>query len=106
MFEALFPRVSFRHPSRAWDHLAADCLGPLPSGEYLFTIVDYYSRWLEVVVMTKTTNADKVVKELDKLFTIYGLPASIATDNGPNNSSAGLTPVVECGVDLYIFKCV
>lgn len=70
-------------PSRAWDHLAADFLGPLPSGEYLFTIVDYYSRWLEVVVMTKTTNADKVVKELDNLFTIYGLPASIATDNGP-----------------------
>jgi hypothetical protein len=78
------PMVPTTLPSRAWDHLAADCLGPLPSGEHLFTIVDYYSRWLEVVVMTKTTNADKVVKELDKLFTIYGLPASIATDNGPH----------------------
>ena len=77
------PIIRTTLPSRAWDHLAADFLGPLPSGEYLFTIVDYYSRWLEVVVMTKTTNADKVVKELDKLFTIYGLPASIATDNGP-----------------------
>jgi transposase InsO family protein len=77
MFEALFPRVSFRHSQFSY-------AGPLSSGEYLFTIVDYYSRWLEVVVMTKTTNADKVVKELDKLFTIYGLSASIATDNGPH----------------------
>lgn len=77
------PMMRTTLPSRAWDHLATDFLGPLPSGEYLFTIVDYYSRWLEIVVMTKTTNADKVVKELDKLFTIYGLPMSIATDNGP-----------------------
>ncbi|XP_062600099.1 uncharacterized protein K02A2.6-like [Saccostrea cucullata] len=28
-------------PSRPWEHLAADFLGPLPSGDYIFTIVDY-----------------------------------------------------------------
>lgn len=33
--------------------LAADLLGPLPSGDYIFVLVDFYSRWFEIEV-TKT----------------------------------------------------
>ena len=31
-------------PFAPWQHLAADLLGPLPSGDYVFVVVDYYSR--------------------------------------------------------------
>ncbi|XP_062590271.1 uncharacterized protein K02A2.6-like [Saccostrea cucullata] len=47
-------------PSRPWEHLAADFLGPLPS-EDCFTIVDYYSRWIDLAVMRSTT-AEKMVE--------------------------------------------
>ncbi|XP_062613747.1 uncharacterized protein K02A2.6-like [Saccostrea cucullata] len=69
-------------PSRPWEHLAADFLGPLPSGDYIFTIVDYYSRWIDLAVMRSTT-AEKMVEVLTKIFSTHGLPVSITTDNGP-----------------------
>ena len=31
-----------------WQHLAADSLGSLPSGDYAFVVVDYYSRFFEM----------------------------------------------------------
>ncbi|CAC5358386.1 unnamed protein product [Mytilus coruscus] len=77
------PMIRTSLPSKPWEQISADFLGPLPSGEYLFTVVDYYSRWLEVTIMSKSTSADRVVDALDKMFTIHGLPISIATDNGP-----------------------
>ncbi|CAG2247242.1 unnamed protein product [Mytilus edulis] len=77
------PMIRTSLPSKPWEQISADFLGPLPSGEYLFTVVDYYSRWLEVTIMSKSTSADRVIDALDKMFTIHGLPISIATDNGP-----------------------
>ena len=35
-------------PSAPWQHLAADLLGPLPSSDYVFVGVDYYSRFFEI----------------------------------------------------------
>lgn len=70
-------------PSRPREHLAADFLGPLPSGHVLFCVVDYYSRWTEIAVMKSTTSAEKTVEALDKMFITHGLPVSITTDNGP-----------------------
>jgi len=65
-----------------WQQLAADLMGPLSSGDSLFVVVDYYSRYVEVEVMRSTT-ADKVVKSLKRMFLTHGLPTDITTDNGP-----------------------
>ena len=43
-------------PQRPWEDLALDILGPLPSGENLLVLVDYHSRWIEVVVVRATTS--------------------------------------------------
>ena len=42
------PMVRTELPSAPWQHLAADLLGPLPSGDYVFVVVDYYSRFFEM----------------------------------------------------------
>ena len=76
------PMQRTKLPDAPWEHLAADFLGPLPSGESLFVLVDYYSRWKVVEVM-KSTTAEKTVKYLKEVFSVYGLPLSITTDNGP-----------------------
>ena len=33
-----------------WGHLSADFMGPLPSGHYLFKVVDHNACWSEVVI--------------------------------------------------------
>ena len=69
-------------PSAPWQHLAADLLGPLPSGDYVFVIVDYYSRFFEVE-FTKSTTSEKIVSILSRIFVTHGLPLSLKTNNGP-----------------------
>ena len=42
-------------PQQPWEELALDLLGPLPSGDSLLFLLDYYSRWIEVDVIRATT---------------------------------------------------
>ena len=73
-------------PSRPWEHLSADFMGPLPSGESLLVVVDYYSRWIEVFVL-RTTTSEKVINCLQSLFCVHGIPLSLQTDNAQNFNS-------------------
>ena len=56
-------------------------MGPLPSGEYVLVVVDYYSRYFEVDILTSGTSP-KVIESLEKIFCTHGLPRSLKTDNG------------------------
>lgn len=69
-------------PDNPWQDLAADLLGPMPTGESLLVVVDYFSRFFEVVVM-KSTTSTKIIEKFDDVFTTHGLPYSLRTDNGP-----------------------
>ncbi|XP_061195212.1 uncharacterized protein K02A2.6-like [Saccostrea echinata] len=69
-------------PSAPWQHLAADLLGPLPSKEYIFVLVDYYSRYFEVAV-TESISSENITSLISKFCLTHGLPFSIHTDNGP-----------------------
>ncbi|XP_046568676.1 uncharacterized protein K02A2.6-like [Haliotis rubra] len=69
-------------PSKPWENLAMDFLGPLPSGESILVVIDYYSRYYEYKVM-KSTTAQKTVDVLKGMFSRHGLPVSIYSDNGP-----------------------
>ena len=50
------PMQRVEPPSGPWQDVAIDVLGPFPSGEKLLVVVDYYSRFFEVVVMRTTTS--------------------------------------------------
>ena len=69
-------------PSAPWQHLAADLLGPLPSGDYICVVVDYYSRFFEMA-FTKLITTDKIVSLMSKMFVTHGLPCSLRTVNRP-----------------------
>ncbi|XP_060084268.1 uncharacterized protein K02A2.6-like [Ylistrum balloti] len=68
-------------PTGPWQHVSADLIS-LPSGDYLFVVVDYFSRYFEVDTMRSTTT-ERIIKSLRKIFLTHGLPLSITTDNGP-----------------------
>lgn len=48
---------------------------------YLIT-VDTYSRWIDIQKMSNT-KAEKVIDTLRTMFTYFGLPKSMVSDNGP-----------------------
>ena len=73
--ETVTPLVkTTRMPERPWQDLALDLLGPMPTGEHLLVLVDYFSRWVEVDVI-KSTTSEVIIKCLDKQFSRYGVPS-------------------------------
>ena len=76
------PIRSTRLPTGPWEDIAADYLGPLPNGDYILVVIDYYSRFYEVRFL-KTITAEKTIEALDSIFHTHGLPLSLKTDNGP-----------------------
>ncbi|XP_055611823.1 uncharacterized protein K02A2.6-like [Uranotaenia lowii] len=67
-------------PSKPWVDIALDYLGPMPTGEYILVVVDYYSRYVEIEIMTVIT-ARETIKRLEKMFKYWGLPQTITLDN-------------------------
>ena len=71
-------------PERPWAQLGADLF------EYkkkmFLVVVDYYSRWIEVKQLTTTTSAS-VISRLKAIFTTFGIPDVLITDNGPQFSA-------------------
>ena len=84
-YSAPEPMAQANPPSGPWQDCAADILGPLPSGENLLVTAVYYSRYFEVVILRSTTST-KVIDKLEPiifLFTRFGVPHTLKTDNGP-----------------------
>ncbi len=69
-------------PDRKWQCLSVDFGGPYPSGHYCFVIIDEYSRFT-VVEIVKSTSAKNVIPVLDKVFSMFGIPEVMKSDNGP-----------------------
>lgn len=87
-------------PLEAWVDVAIDFLGPLPSGEYLFVIVDYFSRYKEVEIMTKITAKD-TVDRLRAIFKRLGFPRTISLDNAKQFLSSEFRDYCRgCGITL------
>lgn len=81
-------------PMAPWIDVAVDFLGPFPTGEYLLIMVDYYSRYQEVEIMT-TIVAKATVRVFKKIFGRNGYPATITADNGPQFISQELRDYCE-----------
>ena len=69
-------------PSKPWEYISADFYGPAPSGEKVLIITDLYSKF-PIAELMKSTNFNTVSNRLDNLFSIFGYPEKIKTDNGP-----------------------
>ena len=69
-------------PDYPWQYIDIDFLGPLPSGHYVMVAIDEYSRFPEIFI-TRSTAFESTVSNLDKLFSSYGIPEVVKTDNGP-----------------------
>ncbi len=62
-----------------------DFAGPIFNKSYL-VVVDSYSKWPEVFEMSTTTTS-KAISVLSHLFSHYGCPDQLVSDNGPQFAS-------------------
>ena len=67
--------------NRPWDQVSCD-FADVGNGEYIMIIIDDFTRYPEVVPL-KTLTATKVIHEMDTIFSRFGNPNILKTDNGP-----------------------
>lgn len=88
-------------PTAPWTDIAIDFCGPMPNNIYLLVVIDYYSRFKEVILMEKITSND-TIEQLRKLFSLLGLPQTITADNGRQLVSQEFKKFcAEHGIKLY-----
>jgi hypothetical protein len=85
-------------PTGSWQDLACDMLGPMPTGEQLLVVVDYFSRYVEVSIM-RSVNSRSIIKALEPMFARFGFPYSLKTDNASYFVSEEFKAFLgECGI--------
>ena len=63
-------------------------------------MVDYYSRWIEAILL-KETDAHHVVKSMEAISRTHGLPECVHSDNGPPFASEQFETFLEyLGIQL------
>ena len=85
--------------SRPWEKLGIDLC--LYGGQNYLVIVDYYSRWIEVLAVKSTTTAACVAK-MKNIFARFGFPEEIVSDNGPQFASSEFRSFVESKMITHI----
>ena len=79
------PMIPSPLPTYPWEKVATD-LFELQGKHYLL-LVDYFSRYPEVIRLTSTTSAS-VISVMKSVFSRLGIPNIIVSDNGPQYDSA------------------
>jgi transposase InsO family protein len=80
-------------PEYPWQMVGAD-LFELNKDQYLL-IVDYFSRYPEVIKLSSTTSA-AVVNVMKSIFSRHGIPEIVRSDNGPQFSAEEFAKFANC----------
>lgn len=82
------PKVEFQPlkmsemPEAPWHSLAIDFYGPTPSNTSLIELICEYSRYI-LCKETNSKTAGAVIAWLHEIFSTFGIPFGIKSDNGP-----------------------
>ena len=78
------PLLPSRLPQLPWQKVGTD-LFEYNKYTYLL-IIDYYSRWIEIAQLNKTTSED-IIRHTSSIFARHGIPEVVVSDNSPQFSS-------------------
>ena len=82
---AIAPLHPWSWPTRPWQRVHIDFAGPF-LGSMFFLLIDSHSKWPEIYPMS-TTSVSKTLDILRQIFSSYGLPEQIVSDNGSQFTS-------------------
>ncbi len=80
-------------PTAPWIELSADFCN-IAEGQYAVVVQDEYSRYVVVDTLTSLT-AKAVIPKFDKIFSEFGIPEQLKTDNGPPFQSEDFAKYLE-----------
>ena len=80
-------------PDAPWTELSAD-FGQIAPNAYILVIQDEYSRYVVVETLSSLT-AKSVIPRFDKVFSEFGIPKTLKTDNGPPFNSGDFRKYME-----------
>ena len=83
------PNHPWEQPKDPWERLHIDFAGPFKGSMWLI-LVDALTKWPEVVQMS-STSSERTIEVLRSLFSRYGVPRTIVSDNGTQFTSALFT---------------
>jgi transposase InsO family protein len=70
-----------------WITIGIDIMGPFPTTlrnkRFLLVVVDYFTRWVELFSLRSTTSTDIANILTNEVFSRFGIPRFIVSDNGP-----------------------
>jgi len=78
------PLIPSTLPQRPWEKIGTDLFEL--KGKSYFLLVDYFSRYIEVIKLSSTPT-NSVVAAMKPIFARYGIPDIVISDNGPQYSS-------------------
>lgn len=72
--------------SEPWDVISIDLKGPLPRSKrgfkFILVVTCYLTKWVEIFPLRNATTKPIVNHLVDDVFTRYGLPSCVVSDNG------------------------
>lgn len=74
------PLHPWEWPGEPWKRLHVDFAGPYEDKMFLVA-VDAHSKWPEVAIM-KSTTAERTIEKLGEMFSRFGCPEQLVSDNG------------------------
>ncbi|KAL7834774.1 hypothetical protein SRHO_G00290210 [Serrasalmus rhombeus] len=77
----LAPLHPWDWPEEPWQRVHIDFAGPFEE-KMLLVAMDAHSKWPEVFIM-KSTTTEKTIEKLGEMFSRFGFPEQLVSDNGP-----------------------
>lgn len=79
--------------------LSTDIMGPLPltprGNRYILVVTDYFSKWVEVFPITDQSAVTTATVLLNKVFSKFGCPINLHSDQGRNDESSIIAELCE-----------
>ncbi|UYV68454.1 NUP188 [Cordylochernes scorpioides] len=82
----------WRWSTRPWQRIHIDFANK--ENINLLIVVDSHSKWIEAIPMRETTTR-KTIEQLRRLFSSYGLPEELVSDNGPQFTGSEMEGFLE-----------
>lgn len=99
------PLAPFEVPTRRFDHINVDIVGPLPSSlgyTHLLTVVDRFTRWPEAIPIKETDTLTCARALIFHWIARFGLPVDMTSDRGAQFTSQLWSSISELlGIRLH-----
>lgn len=103
------PTTAIRPPTRPWQKLAIDITGPFHTApnhqRYIVALCDYFSKFPEIL-LTGDITSKKIIDWLQEIFSRFGNPEEIVSDNGPQFIGHEFTNFLRAKNIRHVLSCV